>query len=162
METNTECHNSVCHSAVRSPYTGARVLLWLPVTFWVKLLVLTSLHQAVASRSSGCGSSEVLPMKGLQFWSSAPFFGEGEGKKLQDCCHNRYSCLSLIASYEVWSLSVLHHPNSVVVTYIWSVMTVLLPIGSSLPRVCSVALPYDVSFFLFPLSVGVPGWAAFS
>jgi len=33
METNTECHKSVSHSAVRSHYTGAQVLLWLPVAF---------------------------------------------------------------------------------------------------------------------------------
>ena len=140
-------------------------------SFWAKLLVLTSLHQAVAIRSSGCGSSEVLSIKGLQFWSSAPFSGEGEVEKRQECCYKPtdrpiYSCLFLIAYYEVWSLSVSHSPNSVVVTYIYSVMTVklsvLLPIESCLPGVCSVALPHEVFFSLFPLSVGVPGWAAFS
>lgn len=119
IEINAECHNSVCHSAVRLLYTGARVLLSLSVTIWVKLLVFTSLHKDVAI-SSGCGSSDVLPVKVLQFWISAPFSGERKGKKLQHCCHKMYLLYSLF----LWDMeSFCFALSSVVVTSIWSAMT---------------------------------------
>lgn len=87
METNTECHNPLgmsfrseisLHWCSGSAVVASNFLSKAVVLPCAKLFLL-----GVAGR----GSSEVLPMKGLQFWGSPPFSGEGEGKKLQGCCH---------------------------------------------------------------------------
>lgn len=147
--------------------TGASVLLWVQVSYRVNLLVSASLHQAVAIRSSGCGSSEVLPVKGLQFWSSAPFSWEGEEKKSSGLLSQIYwqVYLFLMASSEAWSLSGL----AILTVWLlpvydqwwqWNYLYYLLL--SHLCPVCAVTLLYDTSFSLLPLSVGVPRWVAFS
>lgn len=118
IESNAECHNSACHSALRSLYTGAQVLQSFSVTIWVKLLIFNSL---LLLGAVGVVAQRYCPWKCCNSGFQHLSLGKEKGGSSNIVVINLLIVWFIpITSYEAWSFC--FALNSAVDTYKWSAM----------------------------------------